>query len=188
MDFKGLLWEGVDWIHLAHNRDQWWALVGTDKNSSYIKCGEFLNYQYSFISVLITAPPPFEVGLADSHVLASVLPNSVVCEWITWRFLPPLCILVYTSTAASFELKWKCDNSAIFFRMSLCLLCYSLINLLFNIFLGWLCVFFNSFAPFPIDHSLNRHYVFKAANADETRLLGFCWGILNIRISRLVKI
>jgi hypothetical protein len=29
MDFKEIGWEGVDWSHLAENRDQWWALVGT---------------------------------------------------------------------------------------------------------------------------------------------------------------
>jgi hypothetical protein len=25
----GKQWEGVDWIHLAHDRDQWWALMNT---------------------------------------------------------------------------------------------------------------------------------------------------------------
>jgi hypothetical protein len=26
MDLKQLDWEGVDWIHLAQDRDQWWLL------------------------------------------------------------------------------------------------------------------------------------------------------------------
>jgi hypothetical protein len=29
MDFREIEWEGVDWIHLAQDRDQWWALVNT---------------------------------------------------------------------------------------------------------------------------------------------------------------
>jgi hypothetical protein len=28
-DFKEVLCEGVDWIHLAHDSDQWRALVNT---------------------------------------------------------------------------------------------------------------------------------------------------------------
>jgi hypothetical protein len=27
MDIKEIEWEGVEWIHLAYARDQWWALV-----------------------------------------------------------------------------------------------------------------------------------------------------------------
>jgi hypothetical protein len=27
MDRGEIGWEGVDWIHLAQNRDQWWAVV-----------------------------------------------------------------------------------------------------------------------------------------------------------------
>lgn len=46
MDFKGLLWEGIDWIHLAYNKGQRWTLVDKDKNSSYIKCRELLNYHF----------------------------------------------------------------------------------------------------------------------------------------------
>jgi hypothetical protein len=29
MDFREIGWEGVDWIRLARNRDQWWAVVNT---------------------------------------------------------------------------------------------------------------------------------------------------------------
>jgi hypothetical protein len=32
MDLGEIEWEGVDWIHLAHNRDQWQALVDTIMN------------------------------------------------------------------------------------------------------------------------------------------------------------
>jgi hypothetical protein len=27
MDLREIVWEGVDWMHLAQERDQWWALV-----------------------------------------------------------------------------------------------------------------------------------------------------------------
>lgn len=47
MDFKGLLWEGMDWIHLAHNKGQRWTLVDKSKNSNYIKCRELLKYNLS---------------------------------------------------------------------------------------------------------------------------------------------
>jgi len=26
-DLREIVWEGVDWIHLAQDRDRWWALV-----------------------------------------------------------------------------------------------------------------------------------------------------------------
>jgi hypothetical protein len=32
MDLRGIRWEGVDWIHLVLDRDQWWALVFTVMN------------------------------------------------------------------------------------------------------------------------------------------------------------
>jgi hypothetical protein len=32
MDLKEIGWEGVDWINLAHDRDQWWVLVNTAMN------------------------------------------------------------------------------------------------------------------------------------------------------------
>jgi hypothetical protein len=34
MYFREIRWEDVDWIHMAQDRDQWWALVN-------IKRGEF---------------------------------------------------------------------------------------------------------------------------------------------------
>jgi hypothetical protein len=32
VDLKEIAWEGVDWIHLAQDRDRWWALVNTVMN------------------------------------------------------------------------------------------------------------------------------------------------------------
>jgi hypothetical protein len=32
MDFRETGWEDVDWIHLAQDRDQWWAGVNTVMN------------------------------------------------------------------------------------------------------------------------------------------------------------
>jgi hypothetical protein len=29
MDLGDIEWEGVKWMHLAQDRDQWWALVNT---------------------------------------------------------------------------------------------------------------------------------------------------------------
>jgi hypothetical protein len=34
MDRREIWWEGVDWIHLAQDRDQWRALVNTVMNFS----------------------------------------------------------------------------------------------------------------------------------------------------------
>jgi hypothetical protein len=32
MDFREIGWGGMDWIHLAQDRDQWKAVVNTVKN------------------------------------------------------------------------------------------------------------------------------------------------------------
>jgi len=32
LDLGEIRWEGVDWMHLAQNRDQWWTLVNTVTN------------------------------------------------------------------------------------------------------------------------------------------------------------
>jgi hypothetical protein len=32
-DFRDIGWDGIDWIELAQNRDQWRALVNTVMNS-----------------------------------------------------------------------------------------------------------------------------------------------------------
>jgi hypothetical protein len=43
MSFREVGWEGVDWMHLAQNKDQWWALVNTAVNVlDPIKWGNFL--------------------------------------------------------------------------------------------------------------------------------------------------
>jgi hypothetical protein len=31
-DIREIGWEVVDWMHLAQDRDQWWALVETEMN------------------------------------------------------------------------------------------------------------------------------------------------------------
>jgi hypothetical protein len=32
-DLRKIGWEGVDWMHLAQDRDQWWDIVNTVTNS-----------------------------------------------------------------------------------------------------------------------------------------------------------
>jgi len=32
MDLREIMCEVVDWMHLAQNRDQWWAVVNTVKS------------------------------------------------------------------------------------------------------------------------------------------------------------
>jgi hypothetical protein len=44
MDLRELGWEGVDWMHVAPDRDQWRAVLNTVMNFlSSIKDGEFLD-------------------------------------------------------------------------------------------------------------------------------------------------
>jgi hypothetical protein len=44
MDLREIEWEDVDWMHLAQDRDQWWALVNmANEPSGSIKGREFLN-------------------------------------------------------------------------------------------------------------------------------------------------
>jgi hypothetical protein len=42
MKFKEIRCEGVDWIHLAQYRDQWWALVNMVMNFHVHKMQKFL--------------------------------------------------------------------------------------------------------------------------------------------------
>jgi hypothetical protein len=43
MDCKEVGWEGVDWIHLVQDKDQWWALVNIVINLRVpYKAGNFL--------------------------------------------------------------------------------------------------------------------------------------------------
>jgi hypothetical protein len=32
MDLREIEWEGVDWMHLVQDRDQWWAVVNRVMN------------------------------------------------------------------------------------------------------------------------------------------------------------
>jgi hypothetical protein len=43
MDVRGTGWEGVDWIYLAQDRDQWRDLVNTVMNLGSITGEEFLD-------------------------------------------------------------------------------------------------------------------------------------------------
>jgi hypothetical protein len=36
MDLREIGWKGVEWIHLAQDRDQWWALVNTVMNIEHL--------------------------------------------------------------------------------------------------------------------------------------------------------
>jgi hypothetical protein len=43
VDLRGVGLEGVGWIHLAQDRDQWWAFMNTVRNLfCSVKDGEFL--------------------------------------------------------------------------------------------------------------------------------------------------
>jgi hypothetical protein len=54
IDLREIGWNGVDWIDLAHDRDQWRALVveGScehgDEPSSSIKCWEVLEWLHNW--------------------------------------------------------------------------------------------------------------------------------------------
>jgi hypothetical protein len=39
MDLKEILWGGMDWIDLAQDRDQWWALVNAVVNLRVLEKG-----------------------------------------------------------------------------------------------------------------------------------------------------
>jgi hypothetical protein len=44
MDLREIGWDGMDWIELAQDRDQWRALVNTVMNFGFLKiAGNFLN-------------------------------------------------------------------------------------------------------------------------------------------------
>jgi hypothetical protein len=43
MDVREIGWQGVDWMHLAQDRDQWWDFVNTLMNLRVPhKAGNFL--------------------------------------------------------------------------------------------------------------------------------------------------
>jgi hypothetical protein len=35
MDLREIQWEGADWMHLAQDKDQWWALVNMMMNLGF---------------------------------------------------------------------------------------------------------------------------------------------------------
>jgi len=44
MDLREIGWKDVEWIHLAQDMDQWWALMNmVNEPSSFIKGEEFLD-------------------------------------------------------------------------------------------------------------------------------------------------
>jgi hypothetical protein len=44
MDLRDIGWDGVDWMELAQDRDQWRALVNTVMNLGFLKIpGNFLS-------------------------------------------------------------------------------------------------------------------------------------------------
>jgi hypothetical protein len=43
MDLTETGWEGVNWMRLAQDRDQWRAVVNTVMDPQVSKCGEFLD-------------------------------------------------------------------------------------------------------------------------------------------------
>jgi hypothetical protein len=49
MDLGEIGWDGMDWIHLAQDRDQWRALVNTvNELSGSIQCLKFLEYLHNW--------------------------------------------------------------------------------------------------------------------------------------------
>jgi hypothetical protein len=48
MDLREIGWDGVDWIDVAQDRDQWRALVNTIEPSGSIKCWEVLEWLHSW--------------------------------------------------------------------------------------------------------------------------------------------
>jgi hypothetical protein len=43
MDLKEIGWEGVDWMHMAQDKDQWCALVKSNELSGSINGSEILD-------------------------------------------------------------------------------------------------------------------------------------------------
>jgi hypothetical protein len=43
MYLRDIWWKGVDWIYLAQDRDQWWALLNRVMNLGFHKSQGFLN-------------------------------------------------------------------------------------------------------------------------------------------------
>jgi len=58
MDVREIGWEGMDWIHLAQDRDQRWALANRimSEPSGSIKCREFLDYLSDYMLFKDSSP------------------------------------------------------------------------------------------------------------------------------------
>jgi len=66
MDLKAIGWEGVDWIHLAQDRDQWRAVVNTLMNLRVpLKAGNFLTNR---VAVLTSQPGPRSMESAEQNI------------------------------------------------------------------------------------------------------------------------
>jgi hypothetical protein len=48
IDLGEIAWDGVDWIDLAQDRDQWRGLVNTDEPSGSTKCWEVLEWLHNW--------------------------------------------------------------------------------------------------------------------------------------------
>jgi hypothetical protein len=48
MDLRGIEWDGVDWIDMAQNRDQWRALVNRVLNFRFHKMLEVLEWLHNW--------------------------------------------------------------------------------------------------------------------------------------------
>lgn len=48
MDPKEVQYDSVNWIYVAHVRDNWWARVNTVMNTLFQKNDKFLKHQLAF--------------------------------------------------------------------------------------------------------------------------------------------
>jgi hypothetical protein len=48
IDLRDISWDGMDWIDLAQNRDQWIALLNTVMNLGSIKSWEVLEKRHNW--------------------------------------------------------------------------------------------------------------------------------------------
>jgi len=48
IDLREIVWETVDWIHLAQDRGQWQTCEQGNEPSGPIKCGEFLDQKSDY--------------------------------------------------------------------------------------------------------------------------------------------
>jgi hypothetical protein len=46
--FREIGWDGVGWIDVGHDRDQWRALVNTNESSGSMKCWDVLEWLHNW--------------------------------------------------------------------------------------------------------------------------------------------